>query len=89
MKTIRSLSILLYCLLFANIEVFPQLIKLLDADNLWSVLEIDDRTPGFPGPQPYKLSHWLKTGSDTVVNGKTYTIILYSRVPGSQVNLRS
>jgi len=78
MKTIRAFFILLYCLLFANMDAFPQLIRLLDTNNMWSVLEIDDRPAGFPGKQPYKISHWLKPGNDTILNGKTYKIVLYS-----------
>jgi len=55
-----------------------QTMKLLDENNLWSVLEKDNSPPGFPDTNPYKLSHWLKTGNDTILNGKTYKTMLYS-----------
>ena len=78
MKTIRINFLLFQCLLLANINAFSQSIELLDENNLWSVLEEDHSPAGFPEKNPYKLSHWLKTGTDTIVNGKTYKNILYA-----------
>jgi hypothetical protein len=79
MKTIRLILLFFFLLVFANIETFSQPMKLLDENNLWSILEenVCDN-PGFPDCNPYKLSHWLKTGNDTILNGKTYKVMMYS-----------
>jgi len=58
--------------------VYSQSMRLLEPTSIWSVLEEDNSPPGFPDTHPYKLSHWLKTGNDTILNGKTYKNILYS-----------
>ena len=63
-----------YCNVVSTSENQDVLLK----NNLWSVLEEDNSPPGFPDTHPYKLSHWLKTGNDTILNGKTYKNILYS-----------
>jgi len=72
-------KILIISILFANISAFSQSIMLLDPTNMWSILEeYDCAFPGMPNCTPYKHSHWIKTGNDTVLNGKTYTVMLYS-----------
>jgi hypothetical protein len=81
--------ILIFCcfILFVNkgITVMGQSVSLLKVENMWSVLEEDHNPPEFPDSHPYKLSYWLKTGNDTIVNGKKYVIILYSTDANHQI----
>ncbi|MDR1371365.1 MAG: T9SS type A sorting domain-containing protein [Dysgonamonadaceae bacterium] len=80
MKTIRFIMLFGICLLFANSRqmLFAQSVPLLNPDNMWSVLQEENFYPGFPDERVYKLSYRIKTGNDTVVNGKKYKIMLYS-----------
>ncbi|GHT78883.1 hypothetical protein AGMMS50262_21990 [Bacteroidia bacterium] len=78
MKTIYFIYVVLCCTFLTTIVAFSQSIPLLKADNRWSVLEEDHSEGGFPDENPYKISSWLKTGNDSVVNEKTYKVILSS-----------
>ena len=55
-----------------------QTAPLLTPDKLWSTLERSNVAAGFPNQMIYNLSYWMKTGQDTIVNGKTYVQILYA-----------
>ena len=78
MKLNRLLLLSCSCVLFSATKLIAQPIPLLTSDKLWSTLEECNVYAGFPDQIIYKLSYWMKTGQDTIVNGKTYLSILYA-----------
>ena len=70
MKTIRIIFVLFYCLLFANVEVFPQLLK---RENQWNELT-ENYT--LPPEYRYRKTYITKIGNDTLINGVNYYELL-------------
>jgi hypothetical protein len=84
MKTIRFIILFGILLLVNNSSMLFAQVSLLRPDNMWSILREENFYPGFPDERVFKLSYWVKTGNDTVINGKKYKIMLYSMDRESQ-----
>ncbi len=79
MKSINVFIVFVILLLPTSIKLKAQQIPLLKAENLWSVLnrrEVVGVNPDYQGTS--MVSQWLKIGTDTIIGGKIYKIIMSS-----------